>query len=245
MNIAGLHKLSLLDYPEKLAAVVFTKGCNFKCGFCHNPELVLQSMNVSLERDGFSEQKFFEFLENRRSILEGVCVTGGEPLVQEDIEEFLLNIRNMGFFVKLDTNGLLFEKLKEIIEKGIVNYIAMDIKTAFEIARGREEDGYRRIVGADVNIEKIKKSIRLIMGSGLNYEFRTTVVKDLHRKEDIVNIVKFIQGAKKYVLQRFEIRDKILDDKFLHASSIKKSEAEEWKKECEKYVEICELRGWK
>lgn len=298
MNIAGMHKLSLIDYPGKLAVVVFTQGCNFRCGFCHNPELVRvdDRLNTSLRQYGGQASSlkpvarerqvkgglnFFDFLENRKGFLDGVCITGGEPLLQEDIEEFIRSIKERGFCVKLDTNGFLADRLERVINKNLVDYIALDIKGWF-YGYGRsgecgenvkvaslgqslnadnsrtclrrqvvapinaEQRGnmYSRIAGINVDIEKIKKSIKLIMESGLDYEFRTTVVADLHKKEDILNIARHIQGAKKYALQKFEIRDKILDDRFLNARSITAAEAKDWQRACSDFVEECELRGW-
>lgn len=259
-----MQKMSLLDYPGRVSAVVFTSGCNFRCPFCHNPELVMplseykkenfplaspykggkeseinQSSEESKEQssdENNGEKEFFEFLKGRKNFLDGVCVTGGEPLLQPDMEDFIKRIRGMGFSIKLDTNGLLFEKLKNIVEKGLIDFVAMDIKSSM--------DKYNLATGVHVDMEQIKNSINFIMQSGIDYEFRTTVLANLHKKEDIVNIAKFIKGAKNYALQKFEVRDKILDKSFKNASSITKTEAEVWKKECERYVEKCALKGW-
>ncbi|MFH0854028.1 MAG: anaerobic ribonucleoside-triphosphate reductase activating protein [bacterium] len=258
MKISGIHKLSLIDYPGKLACVVFTEGCNFRCGFCHNPELVFVDERINGSFSSFEGgADFFEFLESRRGFLEGVCITGGEPLLQKDLEEFISKIKEKGFLVKLDTNGYLADRLEKVIKKDLVDYVAMDIKMSMDDKTNADicfpfcqckmenyKNKYSYVAGVEIDIEKIKKSIKLIMESDIDYEFRTTVVFDLHKKNDILDIARYIRGAKKYVLQKFEIRDKILDDKFLNAKSIKMSEAEEWKKKCEEFAVKCELRGW-
>lgn len=239
MKIAGFQKLSLIDYPNKMAAVIFTYGCNFRCPFCHNPELV-SGAPAEMKKD----DDIFNVLKERAGFLDGVCITGGEPLLQDDLENFIKKIKEMNFLVKLDTNGLLCEKLEMIIKNGLADYIAMDIKSSLE----RDEDGnaalYSGAAGVKVNPEKIKKSIKLIMESGIEYEFRTTIVSELHKKENIISIAKLINGAKRYNLQKFEIRDKILDNKMLNCASITKKEALELQKECKKYAQKCELRGW-
>ncbi len=241
MQIAGLQKLSLVDYPGKLACIIFTQGCNFRCGFCHNPELVSTSHNKAKEK---AEESFFKFLKEREDFIDGVCITGGEPLLQEDLENFIMHIKERGLLVKLDTNGFLSGKLENIIKKRLVDYIAMDIKTPPSPPLVRGGDKYSEAAGVDVNIEKIKQSIQNIMAGGIDYEFRTTVVDKLHTKEDILQIAEYIKGAKKYCLQKFEVRDKILSSGFLSAKSITKKEALELKAECEKFAEEVELRGW-
>jgi len=232
MKIAGFQELSLIDFPKNLAAVIFTQGCNFRCPFCHNPQLI---PNLG-SGEYISEEDFFKFLDERHKLLDGVTITGGEPLLQENIEDFIKKIKDKGFLLKLDTNGLLFDKLNRLVSNKMLDYIAMDFKSSL--------NNYDSSSGVNTNIEAIKKSINLIMGSGIDYEFRTTVVAELHKKEDILKIAEFIQGGMKYVLQKFEVRDKIFDDKFLKASSITREEAFLLKDECEKFVKKCELRGW-
>ncbi|MFH0857042.1 MAG: anaerobic ribonucleoside-triphosphate reductase activating protein [bacterium] len=237
MQIAGAQKLSLIDYPGKMAAIIFTYGCNLRCPFCHNPELVIAPF-IKTDDD------IFNVLKERKGLIEGVCITGGEPLLQDDLGEFMKEIKEMGFLVKLDTNGLLCDKLEMIIKNKLADYIAMDIKAPLRYDEAGNDISYYRAAGVKINTEKIKKSINLIMNSGIDYEFRTTIVSGIHKKNDIIDIAKLINGAKKYNLQKFEIRDKILDTEMLNASSISKKEALELQEECKKYAQECELRGW-
>lgn len=192
MNIQGLQKMTLLDYPGKIAATVFTDGCNFRCPFCHNASLVLNSGNAQ----GIAEEDFFNFLAKRKGLLDGVCISGGEPLLQEDINEFISKIKSLGFLVKIDTNGSFPFKLKELVENGLVDYVAMDIKNS--------PAGYAKTAGTTGKIlPKIKQSITYLIDGPVEYEFRTTVVKGFHTNEDFVKIGKWIQGAKRYFLQNF------------------------------------------
>lgn len=189
MQIAGLQKLTLLDFPGRMACIVFTHGCNFRCPFCHNAPLVVDERGAE-----YGEEAFFAFLAKRRGILDGVVITGGEPLLAPGLEEFIERIRAAGYLVKLDTNGSFPDRLAALIERKLLDYIAMDVKTVPE--------EYERVCGVRVDVEKIKDSIRLICESGVPHEFRTTVVKGLHAKEDIVSVAKMLAGEP-YYLQGF------------------------------------------
>lgn len=191
MILKGLQKTTLLDFPEKVACTVFTGGCNMRCPFCHNASLVI-SPN---ENSDISEKEFFDFLSKRKNILDGVCITGGEPLLQKDIEAFMKKIKDMGFALKLDTNGSFPDKLRSIIDKGLVDYVAMDIKNS--------RKKYPMTAGIDIDLSKISESIALLINGGTPYEFRTTVVKELHSAEDMVSISEWISGTKAYYLQSF------------------------------------------
>ena len=191
MILKGLQKTTLLDFPEKVACTVFTGGCNMRCPFCHNASLVISPS----ENSDISEKEFFEFLSKRKNILDGVCITGGEPLLQRDIEDFMKKIRDMGFALKLDTNGSYPDRLRSIIDKGLVDYVAMDIKNS--------KEKYPLTAGVDIDISKISESISLLLEDKIPFEFRTTVVKELHTPEDIVSISEWISGAKAYFLQSF------------------------------------------
>lgn len=192
MRIQGLQKLTLLDFPEHVACTVFTAGCNFRCPFCHNASLVL---DIPKEAQ-IEEEEFFSFLKKRVGVLDGVCISGGEPLLQPDIEHFMQKIKDMGFAVKLDTNGSFPEKLKSLVEKGLVDYVAMDIKNALEL--------YAITCGMDaINTEAIKKSVAYLKEGHVPYEFRTTVVKNYHDKEAFEAIGQWLQGTEKYFLQNF------------------------------------------
>lgn len=191
MIIGGLQKTSLLDFPEKIAAIVFTMGCNFRCGYCHNPELINGEAKI---------EEVFEFLKTRQGKLDGVVITGGEPCLQKDLPEFIKQVKELGFAVKLDTNGSFPEMLEKVLPN--LDYVAMDIKAPLE--------KYSRIVNVDVDTSKILKSIEVLKNGGVDYEFRTTVVKSQLSFEDFEKIGQLIQGAPRYYLQRFEA-SKILD----------------------------------
>lgn len=198
MILSGLQKLTLLDFPGKIAATVFTRGCNMRCPFCHNASLVVGGADI------IAEYEFFAFLEARRGRLGGVCISGGEPTLQRDLPEFIKKIRDMGFAVKLDTNGTDPDMLSSLIEGGLVDYVAMDIKSSPE--------GYARVSGAVVDIEKIERSIKILMDGKIDYEFRTTVAKPLFSVSDFVEIGRMIEGAKRYYLQGFLDSGDIIGD---------------------------------
>jgi len=194
MLLGGFQKMTLIDYPGKIATTVFTVGCNFRCPFCHNPELVeLDPETFPLFRE--QEAKFFSFLEGRKGLLDGVCITGGEPTVQPDIIPFMRTLKDMGFLVKLDSNGTHPEVLKWVFDEGLADYVAMDIKNGPE--------RYHEAVGISVDMDAIRGSIRLIMDSGIDYEFRTTVVPGIHTEEDFTAVAELVSGAKRYYLQVF------------------------------------------
>ena len=192
MKISGFQKLTLLDFPQHVAATVFTGGCNLRCPFCHNALLVTELG----EAEEYSEDEVLSYLKKRAGILDGVCITGGEPLLQPDIAEFIKRVRELGLAIKLDTNGTYPEKLRELIGEGLIDYVAMDIKNS----RKR----YAETTGTDrINVEDIDKSIRILLSGSVDYEFRTTVVRELHEAEDIEKIAEWISGAKRYFLQNF------------------------------------------
>ena len=191
MIIRGLQKTTLLDFPEKLACTVFTGGCNFRCPFCHNASLVLNSGAI----EEIPEDEFFSYLSRRKEVLDGVCITGGEPLLNSDIFEFIKKIRSYGLLVKLDTNGSMPDRLEALLDAGLVDYVAMDIKNA--------PTKYALTAGVDESPAEIERSIDIIIKKAPEYEFRTTVVRELHEKEDIIKIANRIKNAKKYFLQSY------------------------------------------
>lgn len=213
MLIGGLQRFSLIDYPGKVSAIIFTKGCNFRCPYCHNPELV-----VSDEKDLIKEDYILSFLRERRGKLDGVVLTGGEPTLQSDLIDFLKEIKDLGFLIKLDTNGSNPEIIEKLLEEKILDYIAMDIKANLE--------KYNGVTHSNIDIGKIKKSVEIIMHSGIDYEFRTTMVKSQLTKEDILKIGELIRSAKLYVLQGFKAT-KTLDSSFLKEASYTREELEE------------------
>lgn len=193
MLISGLQKLTLLDYPGKVACTVFTPGCNLRCPFCHNAPLVLPEL-VGQDTD---EEQVLSFLRKRQGVLDGVAITGGEPLLHKDLPSFLEKVRALGFMIKLDTNGTFPERLMDVISAGLVDRVAMDIKNSPEL--------YAKTVGLDtLDIGAIERSKDFLMGGTVDYEFRTTVVRGLHTRESIVGTAKWIAGAKEYYLQQFK-----------------------------------------
>lgn len=198
MIISGFQKLTLLDYPGKTACLIFTQGCNFRCPFCHNKDLVCNGCNNKID-----EEEIFRYLEKRKCLIDGVVITGGEPLLQKDIKTFISKIKNMGFLVKLDTNGSNPNKLKELLECNLIDYVAMDIKNDF--LNYDETSGVNKI-----NIENIKKSIDIIENCNVEYEFRTTVVKQLHNLNKIESICKYISPNAKYYIQNYQDCETVL-----------------------------------
>ena len=199
MTISGMQKLTLLDYPGNTACLIFTQGCNFRCPFCHNKDLVGEEITHEI----IEEKEVFKYLEKRKGILDGICITGGEPLLQKDIEEFIAKVKEMGFKVKLDTNGSSPSRLKRLLDKGLLDYIAMDIKNDFL--------NYDKTSGIErINIENIKRSINIIENSNVEYEFRTTVVKELHNILQLEEICKYLGPNAKYYIQNYKECDTVL-----------------------------------
>ncbi len=191
MNIQGYQKMTLLDFPGKVACTVFTGGCNLRCPFCHNADLVRHPV-----KGASMEDEVLEYLERRKGLIDGVCVTGGEPLLQPDLSAFLQKVKGMGYLVKLDTNGMLPGRLAEVLDSGLLDYVAMDVKSSPE--------GYSRAVGCDVDAAVFEKSIRLIQDSGVAHEFRTTAVKGIHTVEDFSGIGRWIGRDEPYFIQCFQ-----------------------------------------
>ena len=197
MNIAGVQKVTLLDYPGKVACEIFTQGCNFECPFCQNSSL------IPITNTGeFSEEEIFEYLNLRKNILDGVVITGGEPTVQKDLKGFIKKIKDLGLLVKLDTNGGNPKVLQELIDEKLVDYVAMDIKNIF--------NKYNITAGKKINLDNIKKSIEILKASKIDYEFRTTIIKEMHSLDDIISICKLV-GDAKYYLQNFEDSENVLN----------------------------------
>ena len=194
MKVTGIQKLTLLDYPGVVACTVFTAGCNFRCPFCHNAMLVLPEQ---IDDECLTDDEVFGFLKTRRGVLDGVAVTGGEPLLHADMPEFLARVKELGYKIKLDTNGSNPELLSEIVKNKLVDRVAMDIKNAPE--------EYARTIGLkSFDIAPVERSKEMLLRGDIDYEFRTTVVKGIHTKESLIGAAKWIEGAKEYYLQQFK-----------------------------------------
>lgn len=193
MQINGLEKMSLVDYDGKVSATVFTGGCNFKCPFCHNSPLVLDFNNLPL----LPESSVLEYLKKRKGILDGVCISGGEPTLQKDLTCFIEKVKNLGYAIKLDTNGTNPDLIKILNENGLVDYFAMDIKN--------DREHYANIIGFDsFDTAKVEKSVQYFLSGKADYEFRTTLIKEYHKEDNIELIGEWLKGAKKYFLQKFK-----------------------------------------
>ncbi len=229
MNIQGLQKLTLLDFPGKMACTVFTGGCNLRCPFCHNSRLVI---NPS-EQGEFSEDDVLAYLKKRVGILDGVAITGGEPLLQKDIDIFIEKVRELGYAVKLDTNGTFPERLRELVGRGLIDYVAMDIKNS--------PQGYPETVGiGGYDITKICDSIDFLLQNKVDYEFRTTVVREFHSVFSMDAIGKMIKGAKRHYIQAFTDSGELIG---FDLNPVPKDEMLEMQKIMSEYVELCEVRG--
>lgn len=231
MNIHGLQNLTLLDYPGYTAATIFLGSCNFRCPFCQNSSLVLAP---DLE-PVISEDEVFQFLEKRKRVLDGVCITGGEPTLSKDLGSFLQKIKHLGYLVKLDTNGSRPDVLKELISQGFLDYVAMDIKSSRE--------GYAAAAGIEgMNLDAVEESVRFLLKEApVDYEFRTTAVKGLHQKQDFVGIRDWIAGCRRYYLQNYRDSEQILVPGVY--ASFSKGELEEFLAVVRETIPGAELRG--
>lgn len=229
MKIGGIQKTSLLDYPNNISAIIWTIGCNFRCPFCYNKDIVLG--NVEL----IPEEEVLTFLQKRKGLLEGLVISGGEPLMQEDIIEFVKKVKKLGYLIKIDTNGMYPEKLKELIDQKLVDYIAMDVKAP--------KNKYDKLTDAKTDIEKIEKSIEIIKNSELEYEFKTTFVPGLLAKEDIVEIAIWLEGSKRFYLQQFKNDVPLISSKIENIAPYPKEKLIETLQAIKPYFKFCDVRG--
>ena len=228
MLILGLQKLTLLDYPGRTACTVFTGGCNFRCPFCHNAPLVIPGR----EQEPYTEEEVLSYLKKRAGLLDGVCVSGGEPTLQEGLDAFLRQVKALDYQVKLDTNGSRPEALRALLRQGLADYVAMDVKSSPE--------EYARACGVPVDLEKVNESIDLLLSGCVDYEFRTTVVAGLHTPQIIEQTARRIAGAKRYFLQAFVDSGDLITPGW-HALS--REEMERCAQAARKYVPTVGLRG--
>jgi pyruvate formate lyase activating enzyme len=233
MLIKGLQKQTLLDYPGKIACTIFLFGCNFKCPYCHNPELV--DANLSRDIKTYSEEEIIDFLSQNKQFLEGVCITGGEPTLNIDLPNFIKKIKSLGYPVKLDTNGTNPAMLNSLLKENLIDYVAIDIKTSLE--------KYEKAVNARINIEDIKRSIQLA-SQFQNYEFRITVLPKLATKDDLLGIAKFLKENKansKFVMQQFQ-PSKCLDKSFEKEKPYSEEQLKEFQQMLKPYFKKVEVR---
>ena len=229
MNFSGFQKLTLLDFPGKVACTLFTSGCNLRCPFCHNASLVTHIDNTNI----YKKEEIISYLKKRSGILEGVCISGGEPLLQPDIEGFIKEVKDLGFLVKLDTNGFFPDKLISLVEKGLIDYVAVDFKSSYEnygLATGIE----------NLDIAPFKRTVEFLLSGKVEFEFRTTVVAGIHKTQDIVEIAKTIKGAKRYFLQSFVDSGDLIGDGFCAFSP---TEMEKMAVLARDFVPNTEIRG--
>lgn len=230
MIVCGFEKFSMVDFDGRIACTVFTGGCNFRCPFCHNGALVVG--NVKAQE--IDMQNVFDYLKKRKGLVDAVCVTGGEPTMHKDLPDFLREVRNLGYATKLDTNGTNPQMLADVIEEGLVDYVAMDIKNS--IAK------YPQTIGIDgANLDDILKSVEILKNSGIDYEFRTTVIDEFHTAEDMREIGEWICGSKRYYLQKYKDNEGCISHGY---SEVSRQKADEFVKIFEGKVGIVGLRGY-
>ena len=219
----------MVDYPGKICSLIFLSECNFRCPYCHNPEMVLNDPKI----EEISQDEIIDYMKEKRKWVDALCITGGEPCLHENLPEFIAKIKKEGFLVKLDTNGSNPEMIKELLDKKLLDFISMDIKSDLE--------NYEKIAKVKVDLEKIKKSVNLIKNSDIDYEFRTTILPELHTKEDLKKIGKWLKGSKSFAIQNFH-PGKCLNPSYNKKKGFSKEELEEFKSMLEDYFEKVEIR---
>jgi len=234
MEFKGFIKTSVIEYPGKIVSVAFVGGCNFRCPFCQNPDLVLNSQSLP----SISEKEVIEHLLSRRKWLDGLAITGGEPMLEEGLPNFLSKIKKEGFLVEIETNGANPGMLRDLVDRSLVDYLALDIKAPLEWEK------YKKVAGIidEKLFEKVKESVKILSSSNVDYELRTTVVPGLVDQEDVISIAERIKGARKYVLQQF-VPKVTLDKQYGKIEPYSKAQLEEMKEKIADYVESCEIRG--
>ena len=229
MDFNGFQKLTLLDYPGHVACTLFTAGCNFRCPFCHNASLVTHIG----DSEHYSEEFVLDYLSKRKGIIDGVCITGGEPLLHDGLKDFIKKVKDMDYIVKLDTNGYLPDRLIRLVDNGLVDYVAMDIKNS--------KEKYVLSAGIDsLDITQIEKSVSFLLENHIEYEFRTTVVNELHTLRDIQSAAEWISGAQKYFLQSFTDSGDLICD---NLSAVETQTIKMMQEVASKYVKNVEIRG--
>jgi len=229
MKIGGFQKTSMLDYPDKLSAIIWTIGCNFRCPFCYNKQLVFNEVEIIREDD------ILKFLEKRKGKLEALSISGGEPLINDDIFYFIEKVKKLGYLIKIDTNGTFPTKLENLIDRKIVDYVSMDIKAP--------KLKYYQLCGVDVDISKIEESIEIIKNDVADYEFKTTIVPGMLKKDDIIEIAKWLKGSKRYYLQQFKSDSPMILSELDGIKPYSKEYLIETLNEIKPFFKNCNLRG--
>ena len=236
LEIKGFNKYSLIEYPGKISAVIFLPRCNFRCPFCQNPDLILNYKNLP----SISGQEVINYLSLNKKWIDALSISGGEPTLCEDLSSFIKEVKERGFLIQLETNGTNPQMLKELLEKKLIDYVALDIKAPLNWEK------YKKVSGISIKekilFEKVKESIKILLNGEVNYEFRTTLVPVLLSQEDIINLAGQIKGAKKYVLQQF-VSQKTLNKDYEKIAPYPKEKLEIIKERIKKYFQTCEIRG--
>jgi len=230
MKIGGIQPMTLIDYPGKVAMTLFTIGCNFRCQFCHNPDLVLPKKNPSV----YNEQEVFNLIKSRGHLLDAVCLTGGEPCLQKDLLKFIKKLKALGLAVKLDTNGTMPNVLEDLLKHDLIDYFAMDIKAPWQ--------KYAQVTTHRASVEKIKKSAIIIKSSGLTHEFRSTVVPGLHTAQDVVTMARQVKGADKFFIQRFVSAPRLVNDDWQDTKNFTYQELNQIKNKIKDWFKVCSVR---
>jgi len=228
MVIAGMQKLTLLDYPGHMACIIFTKGCNFNCSFCQNSGLICNTQ----DEEYIKETEVLEYLEKRKKVLDGLVISGGEPTLQKDLKEFIKKVKGIGLKVKLDTNGYNPKFLQELLDENLLDYVAMDVKADMK--------NNPQVIGKGIIIERIKESINILIDSSIDYEFRTTIIKGIHDVDKIKEILELIGPKSKYYIQNFKLSENVIDKTL---QSFSNEELEEIETEIRKKYKLAKVRG--
>ena len=234
MLISGVQKFTMIDYPEKVAAIIFTPGCNMRCKFCHNKEFVLPEEIKELRSSFIPQEAVLNFLETRKGKLDGVVISGGEPTIQPDLKDFIISVRKMGFLVKLDTNGNLPNVLKELVNENLLDYVAMDVKTTLK--------NYQDLVGNLANPKKVGESIEFLKQNRIPYEFRTTIIDGVHTTDIIKEMAQLLEGSEKLYLQKFR-PETTLDPKFQNKKPVSDKKMQEFVEIFRKNIEEVSIRS--
>lgn len=229
--IKGFQKTSLIDYAPYTASTIFLAGCNFRCPFCHNPDLVLNSKDIK----DIPEQEIFDYILSKKKWIDAVCITGGEPTIYPDLPDFILKFKSVGIKIKLDTNGSNPEMIEELLAKNLVDFIAMDIKADIQ--------NYEKLCNVPVMIQNIEKSIDLIKNSDIDYEFRTTVVPNLVGKKEILSIGSWLKGSRKFAIQNFRPSKSLIDNNLKQLSPYSHQELNEMKESVKQFFDEVEIRN--